>query len=348
MKKTVLALAAVAPLCAFAQSNVTLFGVVDMGVAHVKTGGNSVTAMTNSGASFSRWGIRGTEDLGGGLKAGFWLEAPLSGDVGQGANPLAGMNFIRRSTVSLMGSAGELRLGQDFAVSYHNPAWFDPLQGTGIGQSLAFMMLGAPIRIGNAASYFLPSSLGGFYGQAQYAFGEQPSGSGYSKKGNYMGARLGWDNRTLNIVGSIAQQRTGTVEAPVKLDIANVAASYNFGVVKPMVFWAREKNSTGAQIDAYQIGATAPIGGVGELRGAFGYYDRKNSGDDWTKISLGYLHNLSKRTALYGTVARVSNRGAAKQVVWTTGLANAPITQPLSATPGGNSTGVEFGIRHAF
>ncbi len=348
MKKTAMALAAIAPLCAFSQSNVTLFGIVDNGIAHVKTGGHSITALTNSGASFSRWGMRGTEDLGGGLKAGFWLEAPLSGDVGQGANPLSGMSFIRRSTVSLMGSAGELRLGQDFAVSYHSPAWFDPMQGTGIGQSLAFMMLGAPIRIGNAVSYFSPASMGPFHAQLQYAFGEQTSASGYGKKGNYAGTRLGWDDRTLSVALSVAQMRTGTVEAPTKLDIANIAASYNFGVVKPMVFWAREKSSNGAQIDAYQIGGTAPIGNVGELRGSFGYYDRKNSGDDWTKLSLGYLHNLSKRTSLYGTVARVSNRGAGKQVVWTTGLANAPITQPLTNTPGGNSTGVEFGIRHTF
>ena len=348
MKKTVLLLASLAPLCAFAQSNVTLFGIVDMGIAHVKTGDKSITAVTNSGSNFSRWGIRGTEDLGGGLKAGFWLEAPLSGDVGMGANPLAGMTFIRRSTVSLMGNFGELRLGQDFTASYHNPAWFDPFQGTGIGQPLAYMMLGAPIRIGNAVSYFLPQSLGGAYGQLQYAFGEEPSGSTNSKKGNYAGVRLGYANKQLNVAGSVAQYRTGTATVANKIDIMSVAASYDFGVVKPMAFWASEKNSSNARIDAYQIGALAPIGTSGELRGTFGFYDRKSSSDDWTKLSLGYVHNLSKRTALYGTYARVSNRGTSAQVIWTTGLASAPVSQPLTGKPGGSSSGVEFGIRHAF
>ena len=52
MKKTVLLLASLAPLCAFAQSNVTLFGIVDMGIAHVKTGDKSITAVTNSGSNF--------------------------------------------------------------------------------------------------------------------------------------------------------------------------------------------------------------------------------------------------------------------------------------------------------
>ena len=210
------------------------------------------------------------------------------------------------------------------------------------------MMLGAPIRIGNAVSYFLPQSLGGAYGQLQYAFGEEPSGSTNSKKGNYAGVRLGYANKQLNVAGSVAQYRTGTATVANKIDIMSVAASYDFGVVKPMAFWASEKNSSNARIDAYQIGALAPIGTSGELRGTFGFYDRKSSSDDWTKLSLGYVHNLSKRTALYGTYARVSNRGASAQVIWTTGLASAPVSQPLTGKPGGSSSGVEFGIRHAF
>ena len=345
-----LGLSACAGACtsAFAQSSVTMFGIVDLGFAYVKGSHGGTAAMTNSGASFSRWGLRGTEDLGNGLKAGFWLEAPLSADVGQGANPMAGLSFIRRATVSLSGNFGELRMGQDFSASYQNPAWFDPFQGTGIGAPNSFLMLGAPIRVSNAVSYFLPSTLGGLYGQAQYAFGEEPSTSPNSKKGNYLGLRLGWANKQLNLAASLASQRTGSSALADKLTIASVAGSYDFGVVKPMAYWAMEKTDSGARIDAFLLGLTAPVGSAGELRAALSHYNRKSSSDDWNKLSLGYLHKLSPRTAVYGTVAHVSNRGAAKQIITTTGLGNAPISQSISVDPGGRSSGIEFGLRHSF
>ncbi|MDR2332487.1 MAG: porin [Burkholderiaceae bacterium] len=348
MKKIPMLLVGMAPLCVLAQGSVTLFGVVDTGVAYVKAGGKSVTALTNSGASYSRLGFRGSEDLGGGLKAGFWLEAPLSGDTGQGLNPATGFNFARRATVSFAGSFGELRLGQDYTASYYNPAWFDPFQGTGIGQPTAFMMLGSPIRIGNAVSYFLPRSLGGLHGQLQYAFGEEPSGSTNSKKGNYLGIRAGYSDARMNLAVSASQYHSGTATAASRIDSMSVVGTYDLGVIKPMAFWASEKNSSGARIDAYLVGATAPLGPMGELRATYSYYDRKSSGNDWTKLSLGYLHNLSKRTALYGTYARIDNRGGSTQIITTTGFGNAPISQPLTNRPGASSSGLEFGIRHIF
>lgn len=349
MNKVFISLASImAATGASAQSNVTLFGIVDAGIAHVRAGDHSVTALTNSGAGYSRLGFRGSEDLGGGLKAGFWLEGALSNDVGQGPNPQTPFSFQRRATISLTGDFGEMRLGQDFVASYYNPAWFDPFQGTGIGQPTAYLMLGSPIRIGNAISYFLPNTLGGLYGQAQYAFGEEPSSSPNKNRGNYTGLRVGYANKQLNVAASVAELKTGTPTTPADVKAANLAASYDFGIVKPMAFWAMEKNSAGARIDAVLLGATAPMGGSGELRVAYSHYDRKNSPDDWSKFSLGYLHNLSKRTALYGTYAYVKNSGGSKQIVTTTGLGNAPISQPITATPGGNSSGFEFGIRHIF
>jgi len=67
MKKTLIALAALASTAAFAQSNVTLFGNMDLSVANVKQGNQSLTSMARDGISTSAWGLRGTEDLGGGL-----------------------------------------------------------------------------------------------------------------------------------------------------------------------------------------------------------------------------------------------------------------------------------------
>src|SRR5688572_8621132 len=120
MKKSLIALAVMAAAgAASAQSSVTLFGIVDATFNHGRAdGGSRVTQLTNSGYNSSRLGFRGTEDLGGGMSASFWLEAGISNDDGRagGAIPAgnqgvtiagnSGLNFNRRSTVSLAGGWG--------------------------------------------------------------------------------------------------------------------------------------------------------------------------------------------------------------------------------------------------
>jgi len=87
MKKTLIALAAVAATSAFAQSSVTIYGVVDARINSIKTDNNgTLTRLDNSGAASSRLGFRGTEDLGGGMKAKFVLEMGMNNDTGAGQN----------------------------------------------------------------------------------------------------------------------------------------------------------------------------------------------------------------------------------------------------------------------
>ena len=134
MKKTLIALAVLAAAgAASAQSSVVLFGIVDATIAHGSGNVSNKTFLTNSGYNSSRLGFRGVEDMGGGMNAGFWLEAGLSNDDGQGAgtnsnNQAAGsgasvagrqgLTFNRRSTVSLGGSWGEIRLGRDYTPQF--------------------------------------------------------------------------------------------------------------------------------------------------------------------------------------------------------------------------------------
>ena len=143
MKKSLTALAALA-VCglASAQSSVTLFGVVDAGLTYQSstardpiTGASvkqSKTSLGNSAYNSSRIGFRGTEDLGGGLAASFWLEAPISND--DGATGIS--TFSRRSTVSLSGGFGELRLGRDYTPTFWNDTVFDPFGTNGSGSSV--------------------------------------------------------------------------------------------------------------------------------------------------------------------------------------------------------------------
>jgi predicted porin len=338
LKKTFIALAAAcAAGAALAQSSVTLFGVVDVGVARLTGTNVSRTGVTTGGANISRLGFRGTEDLGGGLAASFWLEAGLDVDTGAGKGLGGGLMFNRRSTVSLSGvNWGELRLGRDDAATFLNTLIFDPFLTNGVGGNNAFIMQGAPIQVSNAISYFLPANLGGFYGQLQYTPSEQPSGA--PRQGKYWGVRGGWRNKQLNLAAATGELKGATAADNVK--IHNAGVSYDFGVARPSLLWASEQKN-GVKISAVELGVVAPIG-PGELRAQVSRYDTSNSNADWRKFAIGYGYNLSKRTQLYATVARVSNSDGAQRSIGVQGL-GAPGT-----TLGGNSGGYEAGIRHSF
>jgi predicted porin len=146
MKKFFIPLAALGAFAgaASAQSSVTLFGIVDVGARAVKNGdGSTVKSLTSNGLATSRLGFRAVEDLGDGLKAGFWLESEVASDTGTAgssagtfANSTATSNakfFNRRATVGLTGPFGEVRLGRDYTPTYSNLAAFDSYGAVGVG-----------------------------------------------------------------------------------------------------------------------------------------------------------------------------------------------------------------------
>ncbi len=349
MKKSLLALAALTAFAgaASAQSSVTLFGIVDAAYARVSAGGKSATGITNSGFNSSRLGFRGVEDLGGGLRAGFWLEGQLFNDVGQGSNATTGFNFLRRSTLSLMGGFGELRIGRDYTPHFWNTTVYDPFGTNGIGQSNTLGMIGAAsatangsaaVRADNTIGYFLPA-MGGITGQVMIGFGEQLSNAANKDQNDMYGFRVGYAAGPLSAHYGYGKVKGSTSGNDVTY--SNIGASYNLGFIQPMFFWGTEKAGSGAKIGGWELGFKAPIG-AGEIRAAYSDYDVKNSSNDWTKMAIGYGYNLSKRTQVYGTYARVANDGAQTRAVANNGLSAG------SASPGGNSTGYEIGIRHSF
>lgn len=296
----------------------------------------------------TRIGFRGTEDLGGGLSAGFWLEAPLALDTGG-----SGMAFTRRATVSLMGPFGELRVGRDFSPIWWNISLFDPFAARGVGTSQAVNNFGYnTVYNSNAIGYVLPSTLGGWYGQLQYAPGEQPSDVPNSKKGDFYGGRIGYMTGPLNVAASYGKWRQvlgASDVAPVVIgrdvEVSNVVATWDFGVVKPVAFYGEEKASGPAgkaKVASWLLGASIPVG-VGEIKATVARYDVADSSDDFDKLSLGYAHSLSKRTVVYVTAARLSNKGNGVRSLSADGL-----TSPGNAKPGGSSTGLDVGIRHSF
>lgn len=343
---------------AAAQSSVTLFGIVD---ATLQRGSGSTASrmqLGSGGNSTSRIGFRGTEDLGGGMSASFWLEGALSVDSGEGgptnSNNQAsgagaavagrqGILFGRRSTVSLAGGWGEVRLGRDYSVQYYNRFEFDPFGNNGVGASQTNAgSLGGPVssRVSNAVMYFLPANLGGFYGEGQYYLGENASNAGATKSdGNGGGVRLGYRAGALNV--AIAHARTKYAATATTGDVAstNIGGRYEWGDFAGMAGYYRDKvnATTGLTGRGPQVGGIFRVG-AGEIKAEWSAYKTSAAGSPQSrKISLGYVHNLSKRTALYATYARVRNSGGAATAL------NGAITAANQS-----SSGFDLGVRHSF
>ncbi|WP_137921729.1 porin [Hydrogenophaga sp. 2FB] len=352
-----LAIGLVAASTAQAQSSVTLFGTLDATLSRYSVkGGPSQTVLANSGLNNSALGFRGTEDLGGGLWTGFWLEGAVANDEGSPN----GFNFMRRSTVSLGGPWGEVRLGRDFTPTFWNDAIFDPFGASGAGSNiinqargtatLPGRMLFAPgfgannpnyIRASNSVAYFLPRTLGGVYGQVQYALHEQSAAG--SQQGRFVGARLGYANGPLNTavaMSTSAGSHPTTAGAP-DIRSANLGASYDFGVLRGMAEVTRESyevagaRSTGK---GYLVGVQVPMGAV-RFRVAYSTWKVDRAGMPRAgKLALGAVYDLSKRTALYATYARINNGNTALL----------PVGGSATGPAGAATTGIDLGIRHNF
>lgn len=353
MKKSLLALAVLGTFAgvASAQSSVTLFGIVDLSANSIKNDpavGASTSAkyLLSNQLNSNRLGFRGVEDLGGGMSAGFWLEAGMdnsNGVLGAGNGqpaPAAGASiFNRRSTVSLMGGFGEIRAGRDYTPTFWNTAVFDAFGANGLpnGTNIINGTLGSTaitqVRDNNTVGYFLPGNLGGLYGQVQIA---APQGQVGQK---YQGGRVGYAAGPFNVAVAFGQTELGTTD----LKVNNIGASWNFGFATLLGYWNVNKLGPIKQT-VWNLSATIPFG-QSEIRLTYGDADQEGgtavglrNQDDATAMGIGYSYNLSKRTALYGTYGQVKNdNGAAFRVA-----------SSLGSAAGGKSTGYNVGIRHSF
>lgn len=333
MKKSLLALAVLGAFAgvASAQSSVQLFGTIDVGAKYLKNSGSSrQLSESTDGVNSSEVRLQGIEDLGGGLKAGFNIRSGFNPDTGT-----TGAKFWnRRSTVSLYSNAGELRLGRDYVPTFWTQAIFDPFGFNGIG-STGNVARYVQVRQDNAIGYFLPSNLGGWYGQLMAAAGEQ--GSSGDKGGRYVGGQFGFRAGPFDVAAAYSELRT----LAGKNKTANVGGSWDFGFLKLMGYYDRERLPTSKETRG-EIGAVIPFG-QSELRVG---YDRSKLNPDvgptstLDNIKATYQYNLSKRTAMYGTIARLSNKDNTTNV----SLPGAFV----APTFGGSSKGLEVGVRHFF
>jgi predicted porin len=366
MKKSLLALAALTAFAgaASAQSSVTLFGIVDLDLRNVKNGSaGSLNTLGTNGQASSRLGFRGVEDLGGGLRAGFWLEGDISPDVGGGGKSAANavgngadpMTWTRRATASLTGGFGEIRLGRDYTPTFVNISTYDLFGYVGVStianvrSSLALVSTsgavtasgaGTAVRANNTVSYFLPA-MGGLYGQLQYAFDEGAVGN------KYVGGRIGYAAGPLNVSGAYGKTSKNATNADAgiagsDLKVYNLGASFNLGFMTIQGSFEKSEYYTSKQL--IRTGSILVPIGAGNLK--FNAISTSGSSRVFasTLLGVGYVYDLSKRTSVYAGYGRIANGGNAA----VGGKFTASSGGPALTKGGETSTGIDLGIRHNF
>lgn len=305
MKKTLIALAAVAATgAAFAQSSVTLYGVADVAVGKAGVAGNNLANTTNPvnnqvglasdkfqaiasntlNNGTSRYGFRGVEDLGGGLKAGFNFEAGISLADGSG-NKSGGQTFSRAANVSLMGGFGEIRAGRSLTPSFYSVASWE-LTGTANYSIVAnqFSFAGAGPRDSALVMYRSPS------------FGGLTVDVGTVLKGNDAAATAG-DQSKLDLGATYAAGPLTASLAYNKVSgaVKNVAlgAKYNFGT---FAVAGSYQDPAGVK-KGFTLGVSAPVGPVTLTADLARATDSANKNTDFL---LEAKYALSKRTFVYG------------------------------------------------
>jgi predicted porin len=335
MKKSLLALAALTAFAgvASAQSSVTLFGILDLAAREVDNGAaGSIKSLATDATATNRFGVRGVEDLGGGMRASFHLESSVgtdSGTAGATNNSGASAFWNRVATIGLTGGFGEVRLGRDYTPTFYNHVVFDPFAAAGVAAQVNLMgaTAGSPsrtlVRADNSIGYHFRA--GGVYGQATVAAGE---GNDNNK---YMGFRIGYAAGPMNV--AFALGKTDTIGGDT--DAMNLGASYNLGFMTAM-FQYHQYEYRGATQKNVMIGGRVPMG-AGIVK--FSYQEV----GDYRKsdlLGLGYEYGLSKRTALFANYGRISNEGLAAFTASGAG--------PRPTSTGFTSTGYDVGVRHAF
>lgn len=345
MQKSLLALAVLGAFAgtAAAQSSVTLFGGIDLAVRSAKVDSTSETQMATDGVYSSRLGFRGEEDLGAGMKAGFHVEGAMTPDDGTAA----GQKWQRRTTASLMGGFGEVRLGRDYTPQFWNLTVFDPFGTNGVGNSNNMNSAlgtgaGSTVRANNSIGYFLPGGLGGLYGQIQFALGEDTKAA--APTGNKStGLRVGYAAGPLNVAFATSKNQ-GTNTTGDDLKTNELGGSYDLGVAKLMAQWNNFKAAnSGKKQTNILLGAVVPVGPAGKVKVSYDKANASGAGtddNDATLFAVGYEHTLSKRTALYANFGQVKNKGTAT-------FKNTSISNVTQAG-GVKTSGYEFGVYHTF
>lgn len=358
MNKTWLAAAVLGGIVvdAGAQTNITFYGIIDAGIVAERGGvAGNVTKVTSGVGSVSRLGVRGVEDLGGGLQTLFVLESGFKVDTGESdvANAIAnrqafvglnsrryGMLTLGRQKNPLYKALGEV--GDPFALAY-----------AGTSKNL-FPLVGPNTRTSNTVAYSTPTYQG-WTGELTYSMGEQP---GSQDAGRQYAAALAYSNGNLNtrlVYNSRNSDNLAPSAPKASHDVGRnllFVANYKFQVLRALLSYGRDKGYNSAVLpseNAYGtmakastdstdllVGATVPVGERGTFITSYIHKDDKQWNQDASQFGVAYSYAWSKHTNTYLAYARIRNQNGAGYTVGSNGDA------------GSGNAAFNLGIRHAF
>ncbi|TKC87915.1 porin [Trinickia terrae] len=332
------------PAASRAQSSVTLYGIIDAGITYVSNSCGAHVTQFDDGISYgNRWGLKGTEDLGGGLSAVFALENGFH--LGNGKTGFGGAEFGRQAYVGLKNAWGTLSFGNQLDLTnelvsiYNISAWgsgyaihqgdFDRFNGDRLPNSVKFMSnefsgfkFGGLYSFGGVAGDFHQNSA--YSLGAHYANGSFTMGVAYTQLNNPFGiyafdpyAMLGTSTFLGKPTISVNQQ-TGAItdlyaNSPFTVDkqgTLGVGASYRIGAVTLNGNYSYTTIKASGASSHMQVGeggaywqATPAIFMVG------GYQYTTFEGHHWNQGTLGLHYLLSKQTDVYisGDYLKASN-----------------------------------------
>jgi len=341
MKKHLIAAAVAAAVAVPAAAQVTVSGRIDTSIGAAKNNSANSTSRVNSSVLTSnQLVLSGSEDLGGGLKAGFTISTGFSSDVKNDASEndasSSGRSFgtlslgDRGAEVTLSGGFGSLAIGRTTGTALNTIH-----AGGRTGNLGNLATLNA--RPDNMVSYTTPT-INGFAGRVVYSVGDEPSDNTSTKasmseyslagkvgiatvraayaaydKTNALGARPASKNN----FGTAVSARAASAEDPKIEEVGfSVDANAGFAVLNAR-YIARDHtdrtNNSGKDFKAYGVGATFPLGGGLSVSIDYAATDSKTQNDDLDTTSATLVKDLSKRTNVYAAFATTNDGDASKK-----------------------------------
>ena len=335
-KLIALAVAGLVSAPAFAQSNVTVYGVADAYMGFGSHGDNDMSAVNSGGLAGSRIGFRGAEDLGNGLKAVFTFEHGVSIDSNDGL----GETLVRQQFVGVAGGFGSVTAGRVYAPGYDHVV--DAFGNSSIlsPQSILAGDVGASIDAGSGSRWSNSVAYNGEFSGLKvrgiYSMGDIETGTDEGDDDGY-GLGLDYSNGPLR-VAAVYQVLQDTNEDQKEWSLG---ASYNFGILTLAANYQDAKslnNVADNDADIWQVGVIVPVGAAGNVHLGYGEADVDAVDAKAKSYSIAYTHALSKRTTLYTGFNRTDNDN---------GLNYGVVAAPVGVT-GDESDVFAVGVNHKF
>jgi predicted porin len=358
MKKSLLALAVTGAFAgaAAAQTAVTMYGIADAGIGMSDTGAtgaSGVGAVFSGVQSTSRWGVRGTEDLTGGLKAAFNLEAGVNYDTGAADATF----FQRRTVVGLMGGFGSVMLGRDYTPGFTSAGTTDVMGYGLLGNWLTYTTAGGragvatagiATRASNGLHYM--GTFGGITARAMIAFGESDGQNGIKNAGDTIGLSAVYVGGPLTVQGYYHTIKRGVAAtvSTVNDTQSGLGAQYRAGAFRVAFNYGSADIDGVGKHNGYGIGGGVKVGAGEVLLNYISQEIKLDAGGPkptGTSIGVAYVHPLSKRTNLYATYGQTDNKDGAPFAI---NYSQSSVGASGAAGANADPSAFAVGVRHLF